>query len=110
MTKRELRKLAESKGIGFMMSRRLLFFIFPGDTKAHAATKDTIEQVRLLPDHVEPQESGRIDIAPIDAVSLEGLSQEEREAKVLELMGKSVPNDIPGLDNYPIEAQSYLGS
>jgi len=106
MTNRELRKLAESKGVGFMMAQGMFFFVFPGDLKAHAATKETIEQVRAMSLSVPAE-------VPANAVSLEGLSQEEREAKVLELAStkekmwsepssQPEPNTIPGLDNYPI--------
>jgi hypothetical protein len=102
MNKRELRKLAKSKGLGFFISEGLFFFLKPGDSNGYAATKKVIEQVRLLPDYVEPQESDHIDSVPTDAVSLEGLTREERDTKVLELLGSPKPNDLPGLDNYPI--------
>jgi len=95
MTKRELRKLAESKDIGFMAANGIFFFVFPGDFKAHAATKEMIERVRALPDFEKP----KVSRAPENAVSLEGLSQEERDAKALDLMGAVT---IPGLDNYPV--------
>jgi len=60
-----------------MTSNGMFFFIFPGDPKAHYADKKTIEQVWDMPDLDEHQVS--------QAVSLEGMTQEEREAKVLEL-------------------------
>jgi hypothetical protein len=78
MTNRELRKLAESKGLGFMMAQGIFFFIFPGQNKAYAATKELIAQVKVL-------DTSTAVLAPENAVSLEGLSQEEREAKVLEM-------------------------
>jgi hypothetical protein len=98
MTKYELRLLAQSKEVGFKNIGKSLFFLFPGEERATPVTAASIKRVIELPVPVSPEAE-----VPVNAISLEGLSQEEREAKVLELMGKTYgPKDLPGLDNYPI--------
>jgi hypothetical protein len=82
MTNRELRKLAESKGLGFITAQGTFFFVFPGQNKAYAATKELIAQVKVL-------DTSTAVFAPDNAVSLEGLSQEQREAKVLEMIAQA---------------------
>ena len=83
MNKRDLRKLAESKGLGFMITQGMFWFIFPGQNKAYAATKELIEQVQSM---YVPETRSQ---APAGAVLLEGLSQEERDVKVLEMVKQS---------------------
>ena len=97
MTRHELKLLAQSKEVRLINIRKSLFFLFPGEERATPVTTASIKRVIELPVPVSPEAE-----VPVNAVSLEGLSQEERDAKVLELMGTPKPNDLPGLDNYPI--------
>jgi hypothetical protein len=100
MTKHELRLLAQSKEVGFKNIGKSLFFLFPGEERAIPVTAASIQRVVELPVPVSPE--AEVPVNAIYAISLKGLSQEERDAKVLELIGAPKPNDLPGLDNYPI--------
>ena len=83
MTKHELRKLAKSKGVGFVKLNTVLFFQFPGEERAVPVNADSIKRVMDIELPKEPEQ-----IIPDDAISLEGKTQEERDAAVLELTNK----------------------